>query len=457
MAINVSRLWTSLGKLCGALNETNTFRGTCDTRQTTVVTQFGTVAAYGDLVSGVYSTIAAAKDAQSTYLNALGTLADDILAAEVVADRPLVSTDRAAVLDELVRQMTITTDTLVECPCTATVAAIGSPTGDHQFVPARYDAITGRVSDFMVPDVYLVRCSADRSTGGTAYAETFTLIGKPADTLPSDATYPTGTGVSTTINAIDPATDGGLVTDGNFPNWTVANTPDAPWSLFGGSAAGTNVFRASDNPRGSGYSLRLFGAGGIVVRVRQLLDVDANTSYTVHARVKKVADPGTDWAVTVRLVDGAGNAVPGPASYANSVSSAACTSLTSDWLNPITGQFVTPAVLPASGVYLEVLLHQSGATTTAPAANSDVYVGHIAMHATDPLYAGGLAVNGYSGVTEGVVGDARTITVALASGTMSSYLIRGVDRLLGGGLASAAVRIPTVASGSATILNALVV
>ena len=42
MAINVSRLFTSIGKLCGALNETNTFRGTCDTRQTTVLTQFGT-------------------------------------------------------------------------------------------------------------------------------------------------------------------------------------------------------------------------------------------------------------------------------------------------------------------------------------------------------------------------------------------------------------------------------
>lgn len=456
MAINVSRLWTSLGKLCGALNETNTFRGTCDTRQSTVITQFGTVAAYGDLVSGVYDTIATAKDAQSTYLSALGTLADDILAAEVVADRPLVSTDRAAVLDELVRQMAISGDTLVECPCTATVTAVGAPVGDHQFVPARYDPITGRVSDFMIPDVYLARCVTDRSVGGTAYAETFSFVGKPADTLPSDSTYPNGTGISTTISAIDPATDGGLVTDGNFPNWTVANTPDAPWSIFAG-VAGTSVFKASDNPRGSGYSLRLFGAGAIVVRVRQLMDVEANTSYTVHARLKKVADPGTDWAVTVRLVDGAGTAVAGPGSYSNSVSSAACTSLTSDWLNPITGQFVTPAVLPASGVYLEVLLHQSGAPTTAPAANSDVYVGHIAMHATDPLYSGGLAVNCYSGVTEGVVGDARTITVALSSGSMSAFLIRGVDRLLEGGLASAAVRIPTVASGSATVLDALVV
>ncbi len=456
MAINVSRLFTSVGKLCGALNETNTFRATCDTRQTTVLTQFGTVAAYGPLVSGVYDTITAAKSAQDGYLSSLGSLVDDIVINEVKADRPLLSEDRETALAELNRQMLISADTLVECPSTVTVASVGSPTGDHQFVPIRYEGATGRISDFMVPDVYLIQCTADRSSGGTAYAETFSIIGKPADSLPTDSSYPNGTGVNTSVTAIDPATDGGLVTDGNFPNWTVANTPDAPWSIYSG-VAGTSVFKSTDNPRGSGYSLRLFGAGGIVIKVRQAITVAALTAYAVHFRVKKVADPGTDWAVTLRLTDGAGTAITGPASYSNAVASAACTSLTGDWLNPVTGQFVTPAVLPSSGVYLEVVLAQSGSITTAPAAGADVYVGHINVHATTPLYDGGPALPCFSGVTEGVLGDTRTATVALTSGSMSAYLIRGIDRLLGGGLASSVTRLPTTTSGAATVSNALVV
>lgn len=456
MAINVSRTFTSLGKLCGALNETNTFRGTCDTRQTTLITQFGTVAAYGPLVSGVYNTITAAKGAQDAYLSELGSLTDSILINEVKADRPLVSEDRETALAELKRQMAISADTLVECPCTVTVAAVGSPVGDHQFVVARYEGATGRISDFMVPDVYLIQCSADRSNGGTAYAETFSVVGKPADALPTDAAYPSGTGLSTSLTSIDPATDGGLVTDGNFPNWTVANTPDAPWSIFAG-VAGTSIFKVLDNPRGSGQALRLFGAGGIVLRVRQAVTVTALTAYTAHFRVKKVADPGTDWAVSIRLVDGAGAAITGPASYSNVISSAACTSLTSDWLNPVTGQFVTPAVLPASGVYVEIVLAQSGAIATAPAAGADAYVSHVAVHEAVPLYEGGMGINCYSGVTEGVLNDTRTADVALVSGTIGSYLIRGIDRLLGGGLAASATRLTTTTSGAATVSNALVV
>jgi hypothetical protein len=214
----------------------------------------------------------------------------------------------------------------------------------------------------------------------------------------------------------------------------------------------------TSNPRGGGlYALRLLSTNSAVYKVYQeVADIEANTTYTVHFRVYKAADPGTDWAVSARLVDASGTAIAGPNSYSNVATSAAAGALTADWANPVTGTFVTPKTLPEGGVFLEIVFHQSGDLTVAPANAADAYVAHVCLHESDPLYAGGPGVNCYSGITEGAVDDTRTATVALSAGVVSTYLIRGIDRLLGGGLASADVRIPTATGGSITQADALV-
>lgn len=459
MAINFTRLFTSEGLLCGAVNETNTYRSTTlNTRKTDLITQFGTSSVYGDFVTGLYTTIESAKDSLDSYMGELGALASQFLINEAVADRPLANASFSNALAETVRQMKVAAESLNECPGTVVVADVGSPTGDHKFVFGVKEAITGRTTDFLVPDVYLIELSADRSNGGTAFAETFAINGKPADSLPTDATYPSGTGLSTSVAAINPASDGGLLTDPNFPNWEGAgnNTPSIPWAVFGTTVAGTHVLRASDYPRSAGgtYSLNFVGDGVVVPKVRQAVTLTANTEYSVCFRVKKVTDPGTDWAVSAILTDAAGTAVTGVAAYSNVVSSAAASSVTADWLNVVTGVFCTPAVLPTTQTYLELRFHQSGAVTTAPANTASAYVNFVSVQATEPLYSGGPTLTVFSGTAEGVVGDTRTATVSLSSGVPADYLIRGIDRLLSGGLASAAVRIPT--SNAATQSDALV-
>lgn len=460
MAINFTRLFTTLGKLCGALNEVNTYRATTLAgRLSTIITQFGTTAAYGPSVSGLYDAIDSAKGAENAYCAYLGQLAEDVIIAEVKADRPLTAESLSSALAELVRQMVVAAETLNDCPGTVTVASVGSPTGDHAFVFGTYDVITGTITDYLIPDVYLIQCSADRSQGGTAYAETFSVVGKPADDLPTDSTYPSGTGLDTTTTAIDPSTDGGVVTEGSFDGtWTGTgnSTPPSPWAVFGSTVANTHVFRSNSSPRGTGYSLHLLGDGSVVVKVRQPITVTARTAYAVHARVYDVTDPGTDWAVSLILTDSTGATVTGNGSYANVVSSAAAGSLATSWANTITGQFCTPDVLPTGGCYLEIRLHQSGALTTAAANTAAAYVDFVSVQEVEPLYAGGPVMAAFSGITEGVVGDARTATVALSSGAPSAYLIRGIDRLLSGGLASAAVRIPTLTGGSETQADSLV-
>lgn len=459
MAINYTRLFTTLGLLCGGLNGVNTYRGTTlVNRRGSIITQFGTSAVYGDLVSGAYTATTAAQAAEDGYVTWLGETCQSAVIGEVTADRPLTVESLENALAELVRQMTVDSQSLNACPGTTSVSDVGTPTGDHKFVFGVKESLTGRTSDFLVPDVYLMRCTADRSQGGTAYQETFSVVGKPADSLPTDSTYPTGTGINTTVTAVDPSTAGGVVTEGSFDGtWTGtgSNTPPTPWTVYGSTVAGTHVFRSTSTPRNAGYSLRMTGDGSVIPKVRQAITVEANTVYSVHARLYNVADPGIDYAVSLILTDSSGTAVAGNGSYSNVVSSGSATALAGNWTNVVTGVFCTPSVLPSGGCYLEIRMHQSGSTTTAPANTASVDVDFVSVYATEPLYDGGPTLTVFSGATEGVVGDARTCTVALSSGAMSDYLIRGIDRLLGGALASSAVRIPT--SGAATQADALVV
>lgn len=457
MTISFTRLFTTQGLYAGALNEINTYRGTIGTRAGTLNTQLVSSTVYNALYTDTFTTRDAAKDAENGYISSLSSAALAALLAEVETDRPGTGTDKAGAVKELRRQMLIGSQTLNDCPGTVTVASVGSPTGDHQFAFGLYEPKTGLKSDFFVPDVVLIRCTADRSQNGTAFAETFSLTGKSADSLPTDASYPSGSGIDTSVTAIDPATDSSIVSNGGFDDWTVTNVPDG-WTLSAGTTAGTHVFqKASDDPRGtsaSNKSLRLVGDGSQIIKLRQTISLQPNTSYSLNFRAKKVADPGTDWGVTVRLVDAvAFTAVTGNSSYANSASTVTAASVSADWLNVVNAQFMTPAVMPINGVAIEIAFTKFGDLTTAAVNTAEVYVDHVSLIETAPLYSGGPTLTCFSGVTAGVVGDTRTATVAI-TGTISTYLIREMDRLIG--LAELDDRIPTVSGGGETQADSLV-
>lgn len=455
MSMDYTRFKTRLGKLLGGFNEVNTYRGTTlFTRVDTIADQYGVANPNPDFVVDLFDQQVSAEQSMNGWVAFLGTLVQNLVGAELDNDRPMTDTSYSARVAELARRMRADAQTMVECPCTVTVAPIGAPAGDHQFVFVRHEGLTGRISDYLVPDVYLIICTGDRSQGGVAFAETFSIEGKPADQLPTDATYPSGTGFVSSVTSVDPASDFGLLVDGTFDETT--GTGFVNWSLGTGSVWNTHVKQATDDPRlaGLGKCLDFVGDGVVIPKVRQQITAEAGAAFTAHFRLKKVNDPGTDWAVSMLLVDGAGNQVAGPAAYANIITSAAATSVTADWLNVVTGTFVSPAVLPATGLFVELRFHQSGSISTAPVNLAECKVDFVAQHSTTQLYPGGLALTCYSGVTEGVVGDARTATVALVSGVISDYVIRAMDRMTG--LASLDSRIPTTTSGAATIANSII-
>lgn len=453
MAMDYTTLFGQIGSIIAGMNEVNTYRGTTlDARVQALLAN--AVSLIPETVTGIFDAQDAAETSMDGWISYLSSLMLDTIGVELDADRPMVDTSLSARIEELARRMRRDAQTLNDAPCTAVTAPIGSPVGDPTFVVTRHE-YTGHVSDYMIPDVYTILCTADRSQGGTAFAETFSLSGKPADQLPTDSSYPSGASISTSFTLIDPFTDGGLVTDGIWNTLNTGGTGFEEWTLGAGTVYNTNVFQVADDPRlaASGKSLRFRGDGANVLKVRQQLDPAAQTVYTVTLRIKKVNDPGTDWAVSIRLVDSAGNALAGPAAYVNSVSSAACSSLNSSWANVISGTFVTPAVLPSTGVFLEVLFHQSGSLTTAAANLAEAYVSFAAMHEATPLYPGGIAVNAYSGIVESVVGDGDTITIAYSVGSGATVIV-GMNRLLS--LASLVPRLPTVTGGVETITDSVI-
>jgi hypothetical protein len=448
MAINFTRLFTRLGKILGGLGEVNTYRGTTlDARVTTIGGLFASV--NPELSDGLYTQKTGAKSGFTSWLSYLSTLASNVIVSEVDNDRPLATKTFAVALPELVRQMTAAAESINAAPCTLTPATV-TATGDVQYAVSGKDG-TGFEQDLIVPDVYLLQTTADKDNGGTKWAETLSLAGKPADTAATDDTYPKGSGLVTSLTVTDPAGNTGLLSDTTFNNWTT-NTPTS-WILGAGTLAGTHVYQGADDPRdgATGKCLRLVADGSVLIKVRQKITVTASTVYAYNFRLKKVADPGTDWAVSVLLVDASGAAITGPNSFSNTATSATAASVASNWTNVVRGTFITPATLPTE-VWVEIRFHQFGSVSTAAVNTAEVYVDHVYVKKAAQLYTGGPFLTAFSGITATVNKDSWTLTAALTSGAITDYIIRGLDRLLN--LKGYGVRIPT--SGSPTQLDALI-
>lgn len=447
-SIDTARLAARLGKLAGSLNEVNAYRGTTlVARVSTLEGQYTSV--NPSLTSALYSQFSSAVSAMDGWVGYTKTFASAVLLAEVQNSRPLVQASQPAAVAEWRRQMLIAGDSFNACPATLVTATVAA-TGDPSIVTSGKDG-SGQEQDLIIPDVYLIQCSQDKDNGSTKWAEQFTIRGKPADSAATNYDYPTGSGYSSTVNAIDPAGNFGIATDGSFTSWNGGspNTLTA-WAAGTGCTYGVQLIKATEDPRAASASasLELLGDGTAIPAVKQLLSgVRASATYAVNLRIKKVADPGTDWGITVRLVDGSGTLV------GNAITSVTCGSLSANWLNALNGTIITPAVLPAA-VYLEVRMHQFGAVGTAPVNTSQAYVSHLSVSASSPLYTGGPRVSVFSGTVASVVTDSYTVTVTI-TGTLSSYLIREIDRLVD--LRSLSpLRLPSVDDTTETILDALV-
>lgn len=442
MAINTTRLATRIGHLLASLNELNEYRGTTlDDRVALIEADYPTV--NPELTADLYTQRDAAEQSFSGWVSYLGNFLSAVIIAEVTNDKNLPNPSLSNCLIEWRRQMVIATDTFQSSPVTlGSVTDVGSPTSNPQFVTSAKDG-TGVVQDLIVPDTLLLEITQDDQRGASTYAETYSIVGNAATSNATDSDYATGNGIDTTKNLIDPATSQGTVSDPGFDSWD-GNEPN-DWTIVSPAVAGTNVFKAVDDPRdgADGLSLRLLSTASGSVKVRAEVDLLPNTVYGVHFKVSPIANGSATAAsvtVTVRLVDGSGNVIADDAGTNNTKASSTHAVVTplSGWNHGYSSVFITPTTLPET-VYLEIV-------QAADAAGADDYVDHVNLVELEPLYQGGPYLDAFSGKVRAVEADAWTWGITLTSGTLDGYIIRGLDRFLD--LKGLGIRMPTAGSPS---------
>lgn len=456
MAIDHGDLTDKLGKIFGGFVELNTFRGTTtDDRETDLRTIYSTDPS--GLLSGLTSTLDAMRTSLDGYTASLSSLVSETIIDAVETDRVLSGLDISEALTEWLRQFRNDGETFNDCPVSLALAvATGAPAlvGDITFHTSSKD-IDGKATDFGIPDVYLITVANDADNGGTRWGETLAVVSKADSSALLDAAYPTGTGISTTLTVTDPATNGGLVTDGGFNNYVSAAFTS--WTRSAGNAA-ADVFRAADDLRDGalGYCLDLKSNGAATTGVTQTVTLAASTVYSLHFAVKGInAALGTAKVhVSIRRADT--GAILADDQAANiTTSSGTMTVLvgTGVWTH-YTLDFATPTRLPSAGVYLDIRLADGTTVTTAATIATEARVDHVCLQAMPTLYDKGVRIVAYSGATEPSRDDQWEYTVTLASGTISSYFIRWLDRTIG--LASRTYKFPTISGGTETILDSVI-
>lgn len=446
MAINHAALAADLGVVFGAIKEANTFRGaTLTTRSATFLSELS--ATYTETLSAARQAVARAPAALDGYATDLADVASRIVRDAVDADQllPGGTTDLTAALREWRRQLIADGESLDDSTCTAASAASGA--GDTTWLGYTVDE-TGVASDFVIPDRLFFSLDLYADNGGTRWAETWRVRSRPVDGSPLDAAYPRGHGLDTSLAAVDPASDGGLLADPSFDAYTAGAFTS--WARVG-SATATHVFQTADDPRdgASGFCATLKGDGTVVPAVRQLVAVTAGRLYAVHLLVRSIARPTATDRIVVSFRDSAGVTI----AERNEVLNAANAWGTNASTRRVTAVFAVPALLPVDGaVYFDVRLTASN-NVSAPANLTEQRVDFASVQELTPLTPRGLTLIGWSGLVSPDLADTHTVTTTLDVGTVGANFIRWLDRTMN--VSALDFRFPT--DGSPTISDSVIV
>lgn len=432
--------FTRLGSLIAGVNEASTAVGA------TLTSRVSTLAAqYASNEQNTFAPVWAARDttrsAMASWVATQVDLAQQTTVEQVDRDTVLPQRTVTTALVELIRQMRGASESLNRPTIGAAVTADAGNVGDTVLVTSTLDG-DGLPLDCLFAETLVATVTTDAGNGATEFSENITILGDTSKAS-TDFDWPGGSGSSTSLATTDPAVDG-LLSNGDFADWTVTNVPD-DWTIAIGTAT-THVTRQASPVRSTDdYNLRLTSDGSTLVALRQepasaLLPLTVYAA-TITAKINTVDATG---ALRFALVDGTGTVIADAEGVANSsvlgVNGSAGVDTT---YKQFTAFFRTPAKVPAT-VSFEVKL------STAPTSGRIVDVDLVQMVRATQLYSGGPYAAAFSHETSPIVGDRWTIAATNSLG--AATLVRGADRLLG--TRSRGLKFPT--GGSPTVSDALV-
>jgi hypothetical protein len=446
--------FTRVGLLGGGVDAVNTGRGaTLSTRLKDIHDQY--LAVDQAVVDQLFTQGAAFRTLTDFLPKIYQSDAKNTLIEMAWDDKVIKPKDLPTAMDELIRQMDATADSVLKPTVTGTVAAGSGNIGTGKAIVSVLDH-DGVQMDYVVPEVVTARVTEDAVHDGlTAGEELFLIKGQLDNGNPLAYDWPKGSSAEVEYITSDPSLDADdlcLLTNGGFEEFTVADTPDN-WPISVGTA-GVTIFEgtgASNIYRG-GSSLEFRGTAGLVLdEIYQQFDIStgtlgvlaAGTVYGVNLFHKVSAVPAAG-VLKIELTDGTGTVVNDNAGTPNVISQTLSTSTTS--FTPIQGFFRTPTVLPAA-LRIRIRL------TTAIDDGKSVFFDDACVVEGQQLYAGGPYVAIFRGSANFVDGDFFTFTMANDYVTLGKWQFLA-DRFFG--MRALGVQLPSVAAGN-TIAEGLVV
>lgn len=422
-----------------------------------ILAQFAS--AQQEVIKGLFDARDAMRSSPSQWKSFLAGLAVSTATEMVSDDTSPVATDTTTIVKEIQRQM-IGSGTLYNADndvdastvtASATARSSNNGTGKLQVSIKRGD---GRSGELCFNETIEADCTGDAQGSGTARSETFVVRGEVAVSDPLAWDWPAGSGGSITLTSIDTELDaqttGNLLTNSDFYDTTVANTPDN-WEILVG-VAGTDIFsEATTVYRTAMKALKFTGTGGsplssIAQEFESVdgsnIELEPNTVYLVNFFARKSASLSAG-VISVDLLDGTNTVVSDDAGTANTTTVAHGTLTTS--YAAYTATFVTPRVLPTTGLKFRIRV------STALTSGESVYIADLAMAVGTEVYAGGPKVAIFSGATNWLVDDHIDLAVTNDyAGKMQQYMDRVFD-LRGKGL-----QLPSNTASAETILDTLI-
>lgn len=357
---------------------------------------------FRDVIATAVALAPQAVANQAAWLPALQQAAVGTLIRHVQKDKPAAAGSVQLALEELVRQMRASGDTVKRSAVAVAATPAAGNAGDGVAV-ATATRGDGLPAELLIAEVARLEVTADSFGGGaTAGSETATYYGaagNPADVWAYD--WPAGSGVATALTAVSPSS-GSYLTGGDFEVFSPADTPD-DWAIEVG-AAGVEVFEEGTTVYSGLKAVRVAGSATLT-RLAQTLAADTlppaltPLGCVLWVRVSGVPAAGV---LTIDLTDAAGAVTTDDQGAANSFTQSLPALAAATW-TPVSGVFRTGRSLPV-GLKLRVRL------STALSAGTNLYLDRVTLFPLVTVYAGGPAVGVASGAAPFAAADAWTLT-----------------------------------------------
>lgn len=397
-------LFSRLGVIAEMLADINAFQTSASTQVNNIIAQYS---GSESLIDGIQASLVGTQQGASSLMSFLQQTARNTANLMVFQDNPLSSrTNLTLSLDEIVRQMNLTSNTVQACVVGSTVSAALGNQGDGVIVCTTYRA-DGLVQENLYQETIHASITADSMTGTQAGNEQIQILGEVSQPNLLSNEFPLGSGGSATISAINGGQDnsqGNLLTNSDFENWT-GSVPDN-WEITVGAA---QVLESTAQHYTGSASCEFVGDGSTLTAIEQTFNdsngtlgtVSSLTAYACNCWIRMSASPAAG-VLEFALVDDSD-------AYITDQSGTTCrftqdlTGISTTWV-PVSGVFRLPYVLP-DVIKLRVRL------STASSNSKNLFLDRVGFGKMTQLYAGGPSFAAFSGAENFYAPDAWTVAM----------------------------------------------